>query len=305
MTSVIHASFAQPSRTAAKSTVVALHCSLGSGRQWGKLADELGRNHRFIAPDISGYGDNSCALDLPLTLAEEVRSISGHFNDASGPIHLVGHSYGGAIAFKIATESPYAHRVRSLTLIEPVLPTLLLETEADRRLHARFAQLARDVSENLWNGSVLEAIDTFIEFWNGSGSQDPLPAATRLRMIERADKLAFDFTAALAEENVTIAAASLRVPTLLFSGGTSPYFTQRIVRRLAAIVEGAESRHLLDAGHMLALSHASEINPEIARHIARADELAGLSLGPNQIDPEPPLRFQPRAVSDRVGEEKA
>ena len=196
--------------------------------------------------------------------------------------------------------------MRSLTLIEPVLPTLLLETDSDRRLHARFAQLARDVSEDLWNGSVLEAIDKFIAFWNGSGPQDPLPASTRLRMIERADKLAFDFTAALSEENVTIAAASLRVPTLLFSGGTSPYFTQRIVRRLAAIVEGAETRHLPDAGHMLPISHASTINPEIARHIARADELAGLSLGLNQIDdPEPPLRFARRAVSDRVGEEKS
>ena len=306
MTSVIHAAFARPSKTTAKTTVVALHCSLGSGRQWTKLADELGRGHQFMAPDISGYGTNTCALDLPLTLAEEVNCVSGYLNDATGPIHLVGHSYGGAIAFKIATNSPFAHRVRSLTLIEPVLPTLLLETDSDRRLHARFAQLARDVSEDLWNGSVLEAIDKFIAFWNGSGPQDPLPASTHLRMIERADKLAFDFTAALSEENVTIAAASLRVPTLLFSGGTSPYFTQRIVRRLAAIVEGAETRHLPDAGHMLAISHASTINPEIARHIARADELAGLSLGLNQIDdPEPPLRFARRAVSDRVGEEKS
>jgi pimeloyl-ACP methyl ester carboxylesterase len=306
MTSVIHASFGKPAETAAKTTVVALHCSLGSGRQWSKLAEELGRSHPFIAPDISGYGANTCALELPLTLAEEVRCISGHLNDATGPLHLVGHSYGGAIAFKIATDSRYAHRVRSLTLIEPVLPTLLLETDQDRRLHARFAQLARDVSENLWNGSVLEAIDQFVEFWNGSGPQDPVPATTRLRMIERADKLAFDFVAALEEENPTIAAASLRVPTLLFSGGTSPYFTQRIVRRLAAIVDGAEVRHLPEAGHMLAISHAVTINPEIAKHIARADELAGLSLGLNQIDlGEPPLRFQQRAATDRVGEEKA
>jgi pimeloyl-ACP methyl ester carboxylesterase len=302
MTSVIHASFAKP----VKSTVVALHCSLGSGRQWTRLADELGRSHPFIAPDISGYGASTCALDLPLTLAEEVKCVSGHLDEAAGPIHLVGHSYGGAIAFKIATDSAFAHRVRSLTLIEPVLPTLLCESDADRRLHARFAQFGRDVSEDLWNGSVLEAIDKFIEFWNGSGPQDPLPASTRLRMIERADKLAFDFTAALSEENVTIAAASLRVPTLLFSGGTSPYFTQRIVRRLAAIVEGAEIRHLPDAGHMLALSHAAAINPEIARHIARADELAGLSLGLSQIeDLKPPLRFERRALSDRVGEEKS
>ena len=76
-------------------------------------------------------------------------------------------------------------------------------------------------------------------------------------MIERAHKLAFDFTAAFAEENVAAAAASLRVPTLLLSGGQSPYMTQRIVQRLGAIIDGAEVRHLPDAGHMLPLTHAA------------------------------------------------
>ena len=134
-----------------KACVVALHCSLGSGRQWKTLADEVGRSHSFFAPDISSYGANACALDLPLTLAEEVRCLSGTLNDADGPIHLVGHSSGGAIAFKIATCSAFADRVRSLTLIEPVLPTLLCDSDADRRLHARFAQVARDVTEVIFN----------------------------------------------------------------------------------------------------------------------------------------------------------
>jgi pimeloyl-ACP methyl ester carboxylesterase len=278
MTNVIQISRAERGQKRDKACVVALHCSLGSGRQWKALADELGPSRPFFAPDISGYGSNACALDLPLTLAEEVRTLSGTLNDAEGPIHLVGHSYGGAIAFKIATCSPFAHRVRSLTLIEPVLPTLLCESDADRRLHARFAQVAHEVSEDIWNGSVLEAIDKFMAFWNGSGPQDPLPANVHLRMIERAHKLAFDFTAAFAEENVTIAAASLRVPTLLLSGGLSPYLTQRIVRRLGAIMDGAEIRHLPAAGHMLPLTHASSLNPAIAGHIARADELAGVPL---------------------------
>jgi len=278
MTNVIQISRAERGKEREKACVVALHCSLGSGRQWKALADQLGPGHPFFAPDISGYGANACVLDLPLTLAEEVRALSGTLNDAKGPIHLVGHSYGGAIAFKIATCSPFARLVRSLTLIEPVLPTLLCENDADRRLHARFAQVARDVSEDIWNGSTFEAIDQFVEFWNGSGPQDPLPASARLRMVERADKLAFDFTAAFAEENVATAAASLRVPTLLVSGGLSPYLTQRIVQRLGAIIDCAEVQHLPAAGHMLPLTHASSINPAIARHIARADELAGVPL---------------------------
>ena len=36
--------------------VIALHCSLGSGRQWAKLTEELGPTYRVIAPDIAGYG---------------------------------------------------------------------------------------------------------------------------------------------------------------------------------------------------------------------------------------------------------
>jgi hypothetical protein len=50
------------------------------------------------------------------------------------------------------------------------------------------------------------------------------------------------------------------------------------VQRLGAIMDGAEVRHLPTAGHMLPLTHASSLNPAIARHIARTDELAGVPL---------------------------
>jgi pimeloyl-ACP methyl ester carboxylesterase len=194
------------------------------------------------------------------------------------PVHLVGHSYGGAIAFKMATASPLASRVLSLTLIEPVLPTLLKENAADRRLHDLFAQLARNVSADLWRGMSVEATDRFMAYWHGSAAAEPMSAEAKLRMIQHIDKLPYDFAAALSEENVTAAAAGIKAPTLLFSGGLSPYMTQRIVGRLASLIEGAEAHHLPSAGHMLPLTHARQINPQIAAHIARADDLAGITL---------------------------
>jgi pimeloyl-ACP methyl ester carboxylesterase len=260
-----------------KSRVIALHCSLGSGRQWTRLTEALGPGYRVIAPDIAGYGENS-GVDLPSTLADEVAFLLDRIGGADGPIHLVGHSYGGAIAFKMATASPLAGRVRSLTLIEPVLPTLLKENAADRRLHDLFAQLARNVSADLWRGMSIEAVDRFMSYWNGSAAAEPLSAEAKLRMIAHIDKLAYDFAAALSEDDVGIAAAGIKVPTLLFSGGLSPYMTQRIVGRLSSIIEGAGTHHLPAAGHMLPLTHARQIYPQISAHIARADDLAGVTL---------------------------
>ncbi len=259
-----------------KGCVIALHCSLGSGRQWNKLSQQLGPDYQVIAPDISGYGDNRISFDMPTTLAEEVAFLDDRIDEAIGPIHLVGHSYGGAIAFRLATASRFARRVQSLTLIEPVLPTLLDDNDADRRLHNRFAKLARDICNDLALSMCMEATDKFMSFWQGSAPSEQLPSEVRLRMIERIEKIAFDFTAAFLEKGVADAAGALRIPTLLLSGGLSPYLTQRVVERLASTIAGAESRHFPQAGHMLPITHARLVNPEIAAHIMRADDLSGV-----------------------------
>jgi pimeloyl-ACP methyl ester carboxylesterase len=187
MTSVIH----MPRSGRTTSSVIALHSSLGSGRQWASLAAELGGDYQTIAPDLSGYGGNTGPAILPTTLAKEVELLGARLDEARGPIHLIGHSYGGAVAFKIATDSPYARRVRSLTLIEPVLPTLLRDEPADRRLSDRFARLRQEVCADMVDGLVMEAIDKFTSFWNGSGPPEQLSDKARLRLIAHADKLPF------------------------------------------------------------------------------------------------------------------
>jgi len=282
-----HFKFSSQARTS--SSVIALHCSLSSGRQWDRLAQELGSRHQLIAPDISGYGDNATSFALPTTLAEEIDALSPRLSESGDPLHIVGHSYGGALAFKIATDPRYASRIRSLTLIEPVLPTILMENGSDRRLYEHFARLAYAIYEDLWNGSSMEAIEKFLTFWRGSGPEERLSSNALVRLVEQAEKLAFDFTSVLAEQNVTSAAAAIRVPTLLISGGLSPYLTQRVVGRLASTIPGADTKYLPAAGHMLAISHASSINPDIARHIARADEFANLSLALRAFSEEAPV----------------
>jgi pimeloyl-ACP methyl ester carboxylesterase len=261
-----------------KPCVIALHCSLGSGRQWSRLTEALGDGYEVIAPDLSGYGKNVARPMLPATLADEVALLSEQIDHVTGPVHLIGHSYGGAVAFKMATGERWAGRIRSLTLIEPVLPTLLRDNPADRRLHDVFADAGARIHVDLWNGMYMEALERFLEFWSGSGPREMLSGEVQLRMIEVLEKIAFDFAAILGEVNVAAAAAELRVPTLLVSGGLSPYMTQRIVAKLSTLIPGAEVRHLAAAGHMLPVSHAKVINPHIIRHIELAHHFTEVLL---------------------------
>ena len=262
----------------AKPAVIALHCSLSSGQQWTRLAEALGDGFEVIAPDLAGYGNNLAAPMLPTTLADEVAVLGRQIDHLAGPIHLVGHSYGGAVAFKMASSDAYASRIRSLTLIEPVLPTLLRDNPAERRLHDLFADMGTRIHVDLWNGMYMEALDRFLDYWSGSGPREALSGEARMRLIQTIEKVPFDFTGILGEVNVASAAAALRVPTLLVSGGLSPYMTQRIVARLATLIPGSEIRHLTAAGHMLPITHAKAINPDIVRHIELAEDFAKVLL---------------------------
>ena len=210
--------------------------------------------------------------------ADEVAVLGRQIDHLAGPIHLVGHSYGGAVAFKMASSDAYASRIRSLTLIEPVLPTLLRDNPAERRLHDLFADMGTRIHVDLWNGMYMEALDRFLDYWSGSGPREALSGEARMRLIQTIEKVPFDFTGILGEVNVASAAAALRVPTLLVSGGLSPYMTQRIVARLATLIPGSEIRHLTAAGHMLPITHAKAINPDIVRHIELAEDFAKVLL---------------------------
>jgi pimeloyl-ACP methyl ester carboxylesterase len=102
----------------APSTVIALHCSGSGASQWRKLGEALGSRVSFVAPEH--YGCDSTGPwsgERAFTLADEAGRTVDIIDAARGKVHLVGHSYGGGVALRVAMERP--ERIATLSLYEP------------------------------------------------------------------------------------------------------------------------------------------------------------------------------------------
>ena len=81
--------------------------------------------YRVIAIDMLDWGgtDRLDSNHVENLLVDETNLINEVISGIGESIHLVGHSYGGTIAYHLAMTSPT--KIKSLTLIEPMLVWLL------------------------------------------------------------------------------------------------------------------------------------------------------------------------------------
>ena len=97
--------------------VVCLHANASTSGQWRALMERMSDRFRVIAVDTYGAGKSPAwPNDRELRLADEVALLEPVFQAAGRRFHLVGHSYGGAIALKAALA--YGDRVESMALFE-------------------------------------------------------------------------------------------------------------------------------------------------------------------------------------------
>lgn len=111
-----------------------------SGRSnYSRNIEALARNFRVVVPDMPGYGRSSKYVDHddPFGfLAERVRGLLDELNLQTA--HLVGNSYGGAAALRLALDTP--QRVDRLVLMGPggIGTTRGLPTDGLKRLLAYY-----------------------------------------------------------------------------------------------------------------------------------------------------------------------
>ena len=96
--------------------VLAIHGLTGHGRRWQTLANRHLPDLAIAAPDLLGHGRSSWAA--PWTLDSNAYALAALL-DSAGPVVVVAHSFGGAVALNLAATRP--DRIAALVLLDPAV----------------------------------------------------------------------------------------------------------------------------------------------------------------------------------------
>lgn len=253
----------QPSRP----HVVCLHSSAASSRQWRHLVNEGGDAWTWHTPDFFGHGGRPGWPELmPSRLAIEAsRLLAGLSFDSDQGLHLVGHSYGGAVALQIALQQP--RRVRSFTLYEPVAFGLLAALGPDEPGWLEIRDVATTLGARLDDGDDLGAARGFCAYWQGRDVWPELDEVQRVRLAEAMPSVRRHFEALFAAQWSDGLLGMLQMPVQLLCGSATRTSARRVAQRLAAKLPCAKLRMLDGAGHMAPITDAARVNALILEHL--------------------------------------
>ena len=242
-------------------TVMLLHSSGLSGRQWGAYLEPLAAlGGPVLVPDLCGYGASEAFRGPgPFHYATDLAAMLELARSDARPLVLIGHSYGGLLALLLAAALP-AQRLRALVVYEPVAWGALYREEGEALLE----QLSADGFFDDAQGGTPAWMQRFVDFWSGPGSWDALGDAGRAQMLRSARKtfeevrsLCFDWTPASAY-------AGIACPTLVMHGSASPHGEQRVCEIVASAIPRAELLTIEGAGHLGAVQRGRELAPRVA-----------------------------------------
>ena len=107
--------------------VVLIHSAVSGNRQWRRLTEDLKDHRRVLAINLFGYGETSpWPAGRVQSMEDQAGLVAALCDTLDGPVDLLGHSLGGAVALKAAIG--LGGRVSKMALFEPN-PFHLLRTE--------------------------------------------------------------------------------------------------------------------------------------------------------------------------------
>ncbi|HOP46102.1 MAG TPA: alpha/beta hydrolase [Desulfobacteraceae bacterium] len=240
-------------------SVVCIHGSASSSGQWRPLMKILSDRFRIIAPDLYGHGRTPpWGNHRGMYVDDEVDLLETAFRMAGDRFHLIGHSWGGAIALKAALR--HMSRLLSVVLYEPALWSLLVNHDPSGDA-AREIVYNRDKTQRLMDKKDFAgAGEYFIDYWIGPGTWKNLSENRRSAFTDGMVAASPEWHASFIEATPLSAFASIDVPALLLTGKKSTAPARAMTTMLSHTLPNAKVAELEGIGHMGPVTHPEIIN---------------------------------------------
>jgi pimeloyl-ACP methyl ester carboxylesterase len=249
--------------------IVLVPGSCATGAAWRPVISALNGRFRCITTSLPGYGGS--AERRPTgdpSIAHLAEAIETVIRRAGGPVHLVGHSFGGLVALAVALRENV--RLASLAIIEaPAIRQLLDSGERD---HYGAFRAMTDVYFASFQRGEPEAIATMIDFYGGAGTFASWPERARAYAIKTTAVNILDWASAFEFSMPPELLGGIRVPVLVVRGGASSPAVQR-ANELLSEHAGASLATIDAAAHFLISTHAEATGRVLAGHVVDAQRL--------------------------------
>jgi pimeloyl-ACP methyl ester carboxylesterase len=261
--------------------VVLLHGWPQSWYEWRRLIPLLAERYRVIAPDLRGLGDSSRPLegyDKKTVAADVWELLAEHIRPSS--FHLVGHDWGGPVAFALAAAHPGS--VRTLAMLDVTVPGLGPDvSQGGRRWHHAF-HMTPDLPEALVSGRERAYLTWFYrEFAFIPNAITPEDVDEYLRTYTQPGALRAGFAYyrnlprdIMDNRALHGAGFRLRMPVLALGGGRteSRGRAHEPLESLKAVAEDVTGGVIADSGHFIPEEQPQALAEQLLALFARVEQ---------------------------------
>jgi pimeloyl-ACP methyl ester carboxylesterase len=262
--------------TGAGPTLVLMPGSCSTGAAWRPVVSQWNGNFRCVTTSLLGYGGTAeRRTSDDVDISHEAEIIEAVVRHAGGPVHLVGHSFGGLTALAVALRKKVP--LLSLTIAEAPAPEILRHTGE----HEHYRSF-RDMSEAYFaafHAGEEAAIERMIDFFGGAGTFASWPPRVRAYAVETTPVNILDWASAYGFALTPALLRSVEIPALILYGETSHPAVRRANELLGLCIPNALTLAIPGAAHFMIATYANEVADAVTRHVASAEKLAHVAWG--------------------------